>query len=278
MQGRSPWPSYHSRLFHAITAGMAGQVQAGCLDGTILPDSAITVDRLIGNAAAIGKVLSRLVCPESEPGRPAHATSRASRPPLIGLHVEQSIEYITLVLACLAAGAAFLPLDPAWPPASLQDIQRQARPSLIITAQPQVWSTPHTRLQTSMLPCGTLSVQLDKSHLQPGAGSAPRTEPGSPLAVGKGSEEDPLICMADDLVRAAASIAVTAIDEPLSGTSIPRGCYRGKAELSASQGSGLRPCDLAAGAGDRLQRGPASLLLRAVHVGFNRPRPGRVLH
>ncbi|GFH11421.1 AMP-binding domain-containing protein [Haematococcus lacustris] len=29
--------------------------------------------------------------------------------------------------------------------------------------------------------------------------------------------------MADDLVRAAASIAVTAIDEPLSGTSIPRG-------------------------------------------------------
>ncbi|KAF5825405.1 AMP-binding enzyme-domain-containing protein, partial [Dunaliella salina] len=59
-------------------------------------------------------------------------TPEGSGVPLVGLFMEQSLHYISAVLACLAAGCAFMPLDPSWPEARLQSILRTAQPLAIL--------------------------------------------------------------------------------------------------------------------------------------------------
>ncbi|PNH12792.1 putative acyl-activating enzyme 19 [Tetrabaena socialis] len=54
-------------------------------------------------------------------------------PPLIAIFCRPSIDYLCTVLAVLAAGAAFLPLDPAWPAARVALVVSLAGPVLLLT-------------------------------------------------------------------------------------------------------------------------------------------------
>ncbi len=52
---------------------------------------------------------------------------------LVGLHVERSADLVTAVLATLATGAAYVPLDPAFPAERLAFVLEDARAALLVT-------------------------------------------------------------------------------------------------------------------------------------------------
>ncbi|MFE9046490.1 non-ribosomal peptide synthase/polyketide synthase [Streptomyces sp. NPDC007818] len=52
---------------------------------------------------------------------------------LVALAVERSEQWIVAMLAVLKAGAAYLPLDPSYPPDRLTSMLRDARPALVLT-------------------------------------------------------------------------------------------------------------------------------------------------
>ncbi|MGV9287535.1 amino acid adenylation domain-containing protein [Streptomyces sp. NPDC003719] len=53
---------------------------------------------------------------------------------VVGVALPRSAESVTAVLAVLKAGAAYLPLDPGYPPERLRHIVGDARPALVLTA------------------------------------------------------------------------------------------------------------------------------------------------
>ncbi|MGO4851173.1 AMP-binding protein, partial [Inquilinus sp. 2KB_12] len=53
---------------------------------------------------------------------------------LVGLCLERSIDMVVGLLATLKAGAAYLPLDPAYPPERLAFMLKDADPRLVLTA------------------------------------------------------------------------------------------------------------------------------------------------
>ena len=55
---------------------------------------------------------------------------------LVGVYLERSIETAVAVLAALKAGAAYLPLDPSYPPDRLAFMLADARPALLVTRGP----------------------------------------------------------------------------------------------------------------------------------------------
>jgi amino acid adenylation domain-containing protein len=67
--------------------------------------------------------------------RLAHALiARGVRPDqVVGLHAGRSVELVVGILGVLAAGAAYLPLDPAQPPDRLAAMVDDARPALVLT-------------------------------------------------------------------------------------------------------------------------------------------------
>jgi amino acid adenylation domain-containing protein len=54
---------------------------------------------------------------------------------LVGIHLERSLEMIVAVLAVLKSGAAYLPLDPAYPATRLQHMLEETDAAIIITDQ-----------------------------------------------------------------------------------------------------------------------------------------------
>ncbi|MBD0319020.1 MAG: amino acid adenylation domain-containing protein, partial [Gemmatimonadetes bacterium] len=70
---------------------------------------------------------------------------------LVGLLVERSAEMVVGVLGILKAGAAYVPLDPAYPPSRIQLTLDDARPPVVVT---------QTRLAASV--CGVPVVALDE--------------------------------------------------------------------------------------------------------------------
>ncbi|GIM12369.1 hypothetical protein Vretimale_15759 [Volvox reticuliferus] len=54
-------------------------------------------------------------------------------PTLVAVFCQASLDYIRMVLAVLATGAAFLPLDPSWPPSRVAAVVRLARPALLLS-------------------------------------------------------------------------------------------------------------------------------------------------
>ncbi|MEU9647521.1 amino acid adenylation domain-containing protein [Streptomyces sp. NPDC048110] len=52
---------------------------------------------------------------------------------VVGVALPKSVESVTAVLAVLKAGAAYLPLDPGYPPERLRHIVGDARPALVLT-------------------------------------------------------------------------------------------------------------------------------------------------
>lgn len=51
----------------------------------------------------------------------------------VGLYLERSLDFIVSALAVLLAGGAYIPLDPAWPPARLRAVLRDAEAPVLIT-------------------------------------------------------------------------------------------------------------------------------------------------
>jgi amino acid adenylation domain-containing protein len=94
-------------------AARTPQARAVTQDGVSL-----SYDQLDRRSNAVARRLQRLgVGPES----------------LVGLMVERSPEMIVALLGILKAGAAYLPLDPAFPPARLSLMVDDARPAAIVT-------------------------------------------------------------------------------------------------------------------------------------------------
>ncbi len=63
---------------------------------------------------------------------------------LVGLHAERSIELIVGMLGILAAGGAYLPLDPGYPPEYLRSMLDEASPSVVLTQEPLLGRLPST--------------------------------------------------------------------------------------------------------------------------------------
>ncbi|GLI64440.1 hypothetical protein VaNZ11_007710 [Volvox africanus] len=57
----------------------------------------------------------------------------SSVPALVAVFSHASLDYIRMVLAVMASGAAFLPLDPSWPPSRIAAVVFLARPALLLT-------------------------------------------------------------------------------------------------------------------------------------------------
>ncbi len=66
----------------------------------------------------------------------------ARRGRIVGIHLERSPEMLVAVLAVLKSGAAYLPLDPAYPAARLKLMLDDAAPALLLTSQRLVVTLP----------------------------------------------------------------------------------------------------------------------------------------
>ena len=54
---------------------------------------------------------------------------------LVGIALERSPEMVVAILAAWKSGAAYLPLDPEYPPARLEHMLADARPRVVLTVQ-----------------------------------------------------------------------------------------------------------------------------------------------
>ncbi len=89
---------------------------------------------------------------------------------LVGVYAERVPETVIGLLAVLAAGGAFLPLDPTFPPERLELILADARVSLLLARGPLAATLPSG---------GAEVVLLDEAPAEsPSAGPLPEVEPG----------------------------------------------------------------------------------------------------
>jgi amino acid adenylation domain-containing protein/non-ribosomal peptide synthase protein (TIGR01720 family) len=89
---------------------------------------------------------------------------------VVGLCLERSPDMIAAMLAVLKAGAAYLPLDPAYPPQRLAAMLEQGRPALLVSRRSLVGEW------TGELPLGEIPLLcLDEE-----ADALARTDPGKP--------------------------------------------------------------------------------------------------
>ena len=76
---------------------------------------------------------------------------------LVGICLERSTSFLASLIGVLKSGCAYVPLDPAYPPAYLRQILADARPRLIIT----------TAKLTHLLPSGSKVLDLESIATQP---------------------------------------------------------------------------------------------------------------
>ena len=72
----------------------------------------------------------------------------ARRGALVGIHLERSPEMLVAVLAVLKSGAAYVPLDPAFPQARLGIMLDDAMPVVLITIERLIGSLPRACRRT----------------------------------------------------------------------------------------------------------------------------------
>lgn len=91
---------------------------------------------------------------------------------LVGLCVERSLEMLVALLGILKAGAAYVPLDPAYPRDRIQHVLEDARVPMLITQSSLLKQMPDTSAKTICLDsgCEVLSGQSREPVLSP-AGS-----------------------------------------------------------------------------------------------------------
>jgi nonribosomal peptide synthetase protein BlmIV len=76
---------------------------------------------------------------------------------VVGVLMERSIETVTALLAVLKSGAAYLPLDPSYPPQRVQDLVTDSGASLVITT-----AALAGRLAAGPLPSGTRMLIIEE--------------------------------------------------------------------------------------------------------------------
>jgi len=77
--------------------------------------------------------------------------SGARRDRFVGIHLERSAEMVVAVLAALKSGAAYLPLDPAYPAARLRHMLDDAAPAVLVTSSPLAASLPPHAARTLLI-------------------------------------------------------------------------------------------------------------------------------
>lgn len=92
----------------------------------------------------------------------------AGRDTIVGICVERSIAMMTALLGILKTGAAYLPLDPKFPPERLAYIVQDARAQLVLTQE---------KFTSLLTPGGGRLVCLDSLELPPPAAGEPPLEP-----------------------------------------------------------------------------------------------------
>ncbi|MFI2235784.1 amino acid adenylation domain-containing protein, partial [Streptomyces chrestomyceticus] len=100
---------------------------------------------------------------------------------VVALALPRSADLVTAVLAVLKAGAAYLPVDPAYPPARITFLLRDAAPVLLVTDQPTAAALPGTSVPRLLL--GTDATERALADLpDTGLTDAERTAPALPDA------------------------------------------------------------------------------------------------
>ncbi|HEX4963095.1 MAG TPA: non-ribosomal peptide synthase/polyketide synthase, partial [Thermoanaerobaculia bacterium] len=79
---------------------------------------------------------------------------------LVGLRLERSVEMAVAILGVLKAGAAYLPLDPSYPPERLAFLVADSRPSIVLTKE----SLAENAERISREPGGTPYVPVSAEH------------------------------------------------------------------------------------------------------------------
>ena len=96
----------------------------------------------------------------------------AQRETLVGVCVERSLEMVVALLGILKAGAAYVPLDPAYPPDRIQHVLEDARVPLVVTQTNLVSLIPSTSAKTICLdPDWTILSGLSSEPISSTAGT-----------------------------------------------------------------------------------------------------------
>ena len=74
------------------------------------------------------------------------AEAGAAPETVVGVCLERGADWVRAILAVMQAGAAYLPLDPALPPARLTEICAEARAAMVITADSGSFPSPGARV------------------------------------------------------------------------------------------------------------------------------------
>ncbi|MEZ4236224.1 MAG: amino acid adenylation domain-containing protein [Myxococcota bacterium] len=137
-----PAPEVRSTLIDAFRAQAAQTPDAVAL---WVEDEPVTYAALRGEAERIGR---RLVALGAGPGR------------FVGLHLARGRHLVPAVLGVLASGAAYVPLDPAYPLARRRFVLEDAQPAVIVTDGPVELDAPAV-------------LDLAADPLEPGADGPP---------------------------------------------------------------------------------------------------------
>jgi aspartate racemase len=147
-------------------------------NATARPVPAVTLPALFEAQAARSPNAVALLCGEetvsyadlnTRANRLAHHLIGRSLGPecLVGLAMHRSVDLLVGLVATLKAGAAYLPLDPAYPPARLARMLADAAPALVLT-------TTDLRLK---LPASVRVLELDAAATKTALAQAPTDNP-----------------------------------------------------------------------------------------------------
>jgi amino acid adenylation domain-containing protein len=90
--------------------------------------------------------------------------SGARRGCFVGIHLERSAEMVVAVLAVLKSGAAYLPLDPAYPAARLRHMLDDAAPAVLVTTSLLAVSLPQHPARTLLIEQALAGSAHDHDH------------------------------------------------------------------------------------------------------------------
>jgi len=94
-----------------------------------------------------------------------HLRSRGVGPDvLVGISVERSVDMVVGLLAILKAGAAYVPLDPAYPQQRLAFVLEDARITVLLTQQPMLDILPQTNIRTICLDRDWEMIDQEDQH------------------------------------------------------------------------------------------------------------------
>jgi amino acid adenylation domain-containing protein len=152
-----------------------GRATAGSVPRTTVHELVEQCARAHPDAVAVEEREARLTCGElsARAGRlalvlRAHGVSRGS---VVGLLMGRSTDTVVAMLATLKAGAAYLPLDPDYPPARLSAMIRVAHPALLLAGvlppEDVGGGVAALALETALAEASMLSGKIEDIHGEP---------------------------------------------------------------------------------------------------------------